>query len=257
MNIEGVEMQTFEGLRSLVRRLRGPGGCPWDQEQTHFSIKRHLLEETYEVLEAIDGGDPQALCEELGDILVQIIFHAQMAEEAGQFTMKDVLGGINRKLVKRHPHVFDGVSVETAQEVEERWDAIKRGERGGTSSLDRVPQELPALAYSQSVQDRAARIGFEWPSSEAALDKMVEEVREARLAATPREREEEIGDVLFALVSAVRQVGVHAESALQGANQKFYSRFISMETTAQREGRSLADLSLEEKLGLWEQVKGG
>ncbi len=255
MNIKDAEMQSWESLRSLVRRLRAPGGCPWDREQTHFSIKRNLLEETYEVLEAIDGGDPKALCEELGDILVQIAFHAHMAEEAGQFTMEDVLKGINEKLVKRHPHVFGDVKVETAQEVEERWDAIKRSERGGASSLDRAPQDLPALAYSQSIQDRAARTGFEWPSAEAALDKVVEEVGEIRLASTPEEREEEWGDVLFALVSAARQAGVHAESALRGANRKFYNRFISMERAAQDAGRSFASLSLEEKLNLWEQAK--
>jgi len=256
VNSEGIEMQTFQGLQSLVKRLRSPGGCPWDQEQTHSSIRRNLLEETYEVLEAIDGGDPKALCEELGDILVQIAFHVQMAEEAGHFTMEDVLGGINGKLVKRHPHVFGDVKVGSAEEVEERWDAIKRSERGGKSSLDRVPRDLPALAYSQSVQDRAARTGFEWPSLEASLDKLAEEVGEVSRTETPEDREEEMGDVLFALVSTARQMGIHAEVALQGANRKFYERFISMETAAQGQGRSFADISQAEKLELWERSKG-
>lgn len=255
MTQQDIPMDSFVGLRRLVERLRAPGGCPWDREQTHQSLKRNLLEETYEVLEAIDRGDMRGLSGELGDLLVLVTFMAEIGKDAGAFTLEDVLRHINSKLVKRHPHVFGDVEVSSARQVEERWDAMKRQERGGRSSLDRVPTDLPALAYSQAVQDRAARATFEWRELWGVLEKLGEELKELEDAPSDDEREAEFGDVLFVVVGAARKMGVHAESALRGANRRFYERFQLMEALCHERGRSLPDLSREEKLALWREAK--
>ena len=201
-------MSSFQSLVDIVERLRAPGGCPWDREQTHSSLKRNLLEECYEVLEAIDSEDPAALSEELGDLLVQVAFHADIAREAGHFTVADVLTRINDKLVRRHPHVFGDATVADAREVERNWERIKEAEkqrRGGRQSpVDGIPRDLPALTYAQLMQDRVGRAGFEWDDISGVLDKMAEEVEELRGAMTMEEKVHELGDLMFTMVNLSR-----------------------------------------------------
>ncbi|MBI4234000.1 MAG: nucleoside triphosphate pyrophosphohydrolase [Chloroflexi bacterium] len=250
------ELHTFQALQELVARLRAPGGCPWDREQTHSSLRRSLLEECYEAIEAMDEGDAQRLAEELGDILLQIAFHCQIAEEQGQFTYGDVFRRLNEKLVRRHPHVFGNVQVRDAREVEVNWEAIKREERGDTSLLGGAPRSMPALAYCQAISHRAARAGFEWEDLQGVLAKVAEELRELEEAQGQEERERELGDVLFSLVNVARWLGVDAESALRRANERFYRRFVHMEQTCRQRGVSFTALSMAEKEALWQQAKG-
>ena len=253
------QLSYFQTLVDIVERLRAPGGCPWDREQTHESLKRNLLEEAHEALEAIDGGDPAVLSEELGDLLVQIAFHADIAREAGQFEMGDVVERINRKLIRRHPHVFSDEKVADAREVERNWDRIKAEERAaaGTrkSPVDGIPASLPALAASQLMQDRVARAGFEWGDVSGVLDKISEEIEEFRRAESNAEKTHELGDILFALVNLSRWVDVHAEDVLRQANARFRRRYLGMEELAAGRGVDFESLSLEEKEGLWQEVK--
>ena len=218
------DMGRFQTLVEIVERLRAPGGCPWDREQTHQSLKRNLVEEAYETMEAIDQGNPQLLAEELGDLLVQVAFHADIAREAGEFEVSDVLAHINRKLVRRHPHVFGDSSVQDAREVERNWERIKAEEREARgepqSVVDGIPRDLPALAYAQLIQDRAARSGFEWEDIGGVLDNVSEEVEELRQAATPEEKVHEMGDLLFAMVNLARWLQVQAEDALRQGNRR-------------------------------------
>ncbi|MEE8466259.1 MAG: nucleoside triphosphate pyrophosphohydrolase, partial [Dehalococcoidia bacterium] len=191
-------MSTFQTLVDIVARLRAPGGCPWDREQTHNSLKRNLLEESYEVIEAIDSGDPDILSEELGDLIVQVAFHADIAREAGEFHIEDVLRQINNKLVRRHPHVFADGHAEDAREVERNWEQIKEQERQAKgqrkSPVEGIPNDLPALSYAQLMQDRVGKAGFEWDDVSGVLDKIVEEVAEFKAAVTPEEKAHELGD---------------------------------------------------------------
>jgi tetrapyrrole methylase family protein/MazG family protein len=192
------DIKRFDSLVEIVAYLRSPQGCPWDRKQTHASLREHLLEETYEVLEALDEANLKKLRSELGDLLMQIIFHAQMGKEAGEFGIEDVIEGINRKLISRHPHVFGSRQVKDAEEVLVHWEELKKKERQEKGSmLDGVPKAMPALAYSQSVQDRVARVGFDWPSDEGVLDKLVEEITEFKQSETKLKRDEEFGDILF------------------------------------------------------------
>ena len=251
----------FQSLIDIVARLRGPGGCPWDAEQTHESLKRNLLEECYETLEAIDDGDPGELAEELGDILVQVAFHADIARAAGDFDIADVLAAINRKLIRRHPHVFADGSASDARQVERNWEQLKADERRQAgqpepSAMDSVPAALPALSAAQLIQDRAARFGFDWDDAGGVLDKLVEEIGEFRDAATDEERLDEFGDVLFALVNVARWSGIQAEDALRQANAKFRNRYRVMERLASDRGQDFAKLSLGEKEALWQEAKG-
>ena len=251
----------FQSLIDIVARLRGPGGCPWDAEQTHESLKRNLLEECYETLEAIDAGKPAELADELGDILVQVAFHADIARAAGEFDIADVLTAINRKLIRRHPHVFGDANASDARQVERNWEQLKAEERRQAgkpepSAMDSVPAALPALSAAQLIQDRAARFGFDWDEADGVLDKLVEEIGEFRAAATDAERLDEFGDVLFALVNVARWSGIQAEDALRQANGKFRSRYRIMERLASERGLDFAGLSLEEKEGLWQEAKG-
>ena len=251
----------FQSLIDIVARLRGPGGCPWDAEQTHESLKRNLLEECYETLEAIDDGDPGELAEELGDILVQVAFHADIARAAGDFDIADVLAAINRKLIRRHPHVFADGSASDARQVERNWEQLKADERRQAgqpepSAMDSVPAALPALSAAQLIQDRAARFGFDWDDVGGVLDKLVEEIGEFRDAATDEERLDEFGDVLFALVNVARWSGIQAEDALRQANAKFRNRYRVMERLASDRGQDFAKLSLGEKEALWQEAKG-
>lgn len=258
-------MGEFQSLVDVVARLRGPGGCPWDAEQTHESLKRNLLEECYETLEAIDAGEPLELAEELGDILVQVAFHADIARQAGQFDIADVLTAINRKLIRRHPHVFadgNGASDGTigARQVERNWEQLKAEERRQAgkpepSAMDSVPAALPALTAAQLMQDRAARFGFDWDDMGGVLDKLVEEIGEFRAAGTPEERADEFGDVLFALVNLARWSGIHAEDALRQANGKFRSRYHAMERLASERDQDFAALPLDDKETLWQEAK--
>ncbi len=247
--------QGFSTLLDIIARLRAPDGCPWDREQTHVSLKPNLLEECYEALEAIDEADDRKLCEELGDILMQVALHSQMGREDGQFSMGDVLRSINTKLTRRHPHVFGDVKVSGSRDVMANWEAIKREEKGTASVLDGLPKGMPALAFSQAMQRRAARVGFDWKEIEGAIDKLSEEVQELRESATHEERVREFGDMLFALVNVARWMNVESEEALHMASRRFQRRFQHMEETCRKRGIVLASLPLEEQDRLWEQAK--
>ena len=253
---EHEELGTFDAFLDIVARLRAPDGCPWDREQTHTSLTRYLLEECHEALEAIDAGDPRRLTEELGDVLLQVGLHAQIGADEDAFTIRDVLFAINSKLVRRHPHVFGELTVSGASQVEANWEALKREERGDDASvLDGVPSSLPALAHSQTVQGRAARLGFDWPDMAGVLDKVREELDEFDSARTREELEHELGDVLAALVNVGRKLGIDSETALRKGNARFRQRFQYMERTAHSRGRELKDLPLAEQEELWQEAK--
>lgn len=254
--------ELFMELVEIMARLRGENGCPWDREQTSESIKPYLVEETYEVLEAIDERDPAKLREELGDLMLQIVFHAQMAEEAGSFSIADVLAGINEKLVRRHPHVFGAVKAETAQEVLFNWEQIKKAERqkaqGHASLLDGVPRELPALLRAHRLQEKASRIGFDWKEAREVLLKVEEEFAELRTAMEGRAAEQveaELGDLLFSLVNLSRFLAVNPEEALRKTIARFIARFRYIEEELSRRGRSLREASLQEMDALWAEAK--
>lgn len=249
-------MESFDALVEIIARLRRPDGCPWDREQTHLTVKNNLLEEAYEVVEAIDEGDTQKLCEELGDLLMQVVFHAQIATEDGNFTMDDAVRRINEKLVRRHPHVFGEGQARDADEVITTWERIKREEgKGSESILSGVPRDMPALAYSQAVQRRAARVGFDWEDPEDILDKLAEEVGEVKKAADHRQMVREFGDLLFTLANIARRLSIDLEPALRGANERFRRRFAHMERVCQERGVPLSSLPLEEQDALWEEAK--
>jgi len=251
----------FTELLAVMRRLRDPDkGCPWDLEQTHASLRYTLLEETYETLEAIDSGVPARQVEELGDLLLQVIFHAQIGADEGQYTIDDVVRHLIDKLVRRHPHIFGASAAKTATEVIGQWERIKAQERKAKgeserSMLDGVPKAMPSLAYAQAVQARAARAGFDWDDGRGAIDALAEEVAELRAESDPRRREEELGDVLFGLVAVARRMGIEAEDALRGANARFHLRFSRMEATLRERGETLAALPEPERLRRWERAK--
>jgi tetrapyrrole methylase family protein/MazG family protein len=224
-------------------------------EQTHSSLKRNLLEESYEALEAIDSGDPSKLSEELGDVLVQVAFHCQIAEEAGTFQAADVIQKINDKLVRRHPHVFADATASDAREVEQQWEKLKEAEGTRRSRVEGIPKDLPALAAAQLTQDRVARDGFEWDDISGVLDKVSEEVEELKQANTDAERASEFGDLLLALVNLGRWMGIHAEDALRQANTRFTERYQLMEEAARQQDTRLRDLTLDQKEALWQQAK--
>jgi tetrapyrrole methylase family protein/MazG family protein len=249
------DLRRFDGLHHVVWRLHAPGGCPWDLEQTHLSLRPHLLEESYEALEAIDSGDLARLTEELGDVLLQVMMHAAVAERLGEFSLGDVLEHIARKLIRRHPHVFGDVVAASAEEVQQNWDVLKKAEKPGVSILDGVPVSLPALAASQSIQGRARRVGFDWPDIEGPLEKLQEEVAEFARAGDAAEREDEFGDILFVVANIGQRLGVDAEQALRGANAKFRRRFAAVEALAAAEGTDLTDLDLPGLDALWDRAK--
>jgi len=249
-------LNQFDTLVDIVARLRGPGGCPWDREQTHASLREALLEECYEVLEALDEGDAKRLGEELGDLLMQVVLHAQIAAEAAEFELGDIIRSINSKLVQRHPHVFGSLKVKDAGEVLINWEALKKKEREtGTSMLANVPKQLPALSYSQDIQSRVARVGFDWEDIEGIIDKLAEEVSEFQQADSQEKRAREFGDLLFTLVNMARRLGVDSESALREANKRFYRRFAYMEEVCRQRGVNFGDLSFDEQNALWEEAK--
>lgn len=251
------QASSLESFQDTIAHLRAPDGCPWDREQTHQSLRATLLEETYEVLTALDTDDMDALCEELGDLLLQILLHAQIAVEEGDFSLAQVIEKINAKIRRRHPHVFGDMVVSGTEEVLHNWEELKREERGeaGGSILGNVPPTLPALAQAQSYQRRVAGVGFDWPDVEGVVAKVAEEVEELRRASNAVKREEELGDLLFSLVNLARWLGVDAESALRAANARFARRFAAMEDLCRQRGLHLAELSLAELDALWEEVK--
>ncbi|RLC94206.1 MAG: nucleoside triphosphate pyrophosphohydrolase [Chloroflexi bacterium] len=246
---------SFDTLVDIIASLRGPQGCPWDRKQSHSSLKQHLVEECYEVLEAIDQENHRKLAEELGDVLMQIVLHAQIAAEEGKFSIADVLRQINNKLVHRHPHVFGKAKVKDAQEVAHNWEELKREEREGESLLSSLPKTMPALAYSQAIQRRAASVGFDWKQADDVIKKLAEEIKELQQASNQEERAREFGDLLFALVNVARWLDVDAEEALRLSNQRFYQRFRCMEETCRERGVSLSSLPLEQQDQLWEEAK--
>jgi tetrapyrrole methylase family protein/MazG family protein len=250
------DLSQFATLVDIIARLRGPDGCPWDRKQTHASLRECLLEECYEVLEALDEGDSRRLSVELGDLLMQVVLHAQIAGEAGEFELGDVIGSINTKLIHRHPHVFGHVKVRDADEVLVNWEALKKQERKKNAyMLGSVPRDMPALAYSQEVQGRVARVGFDWQDDEGVIDKLVEEIEEFRQAESKQQRESEFGDLLFTLANIARRQGIDLESALRQASRRFYKRFTRMEELCRKRGLSFDKLSFDEQNKLWEEVK--
>jgi tetrapyrrole methylase family protein/MazG family protein len=253
---EEPDLSRFDTLVAIIARLRGPDGCPWDRKQSHASLRESLLEECYEVLEALDEGDSRRLSVELGDLLMQVVLHAQIASEAGKFELGDVISSINNKLIHRHPHVFGRVEVRDADEVLVNWEALKKKERQKDASmLDGVPGDMPALAYSQEVQGRVARVGFDWQDDEGVIDKLAEEVAEFRQAESKQQRESEFGDLLFTLANIARRQGIDLESALRQANRRFYRRFARMEELCRKRSIDFAELSFDEQNRLWEEVK--
>jgi len=255
--------EKFQKLVDIMARLRGPGGCPWDREQTFDTIKPYTLEETYEVLDAIDRRDWPGLAEELGDFLLQAVFYAQMAAEANLFSIDDALEAINRKLVRRHPHVFGEGSAETAGDVKRIWGEIKTAEKkekgkGDDSLLAGVPRALPALVEAQQIASRAAGVGFDWENADQVIDKLHEELAEfdqARRAAAQEELENELGDMLFVLVNLARFVQVDPEQALRRTNAKFRERFGYVERKLAERGRTPAESNIEEMEALWQEAK--
>ena len=250
----------FDQLLSIMRKLRGPGGCPWDAEQTHESLTRYLLEETYEVIEAIESKSDEHLKEELGDLLLQPIFHAVIAEEAGQFDIYDVIRTLCEKLVRRHPHVFGDFEISDSNAQIENWERIKKEEKGPerTSALSGVPPHLPALLKAQKITEKASRVGFDWNHSDQIFAKVMEELHEfeeAWAGGNPERMEDELGDLLFAIVNLGRFLSLNPEEALRKTICRFQKRFSYVEDTLNKQGRNLSDATLEEMDILWEQVK--
>jgi len=253
---EKISPDDFSELKEVIDRLRSPGGCPWDRKQTHDSLRPYLVEECYEVLQALEKDAPDKLCEELGDLLLQIMLHARISDEHGEFDIGDVYRKITEKLIRRHPHVFGNKTVQDVKEVELSWESLKKEERHEEESLlSGVPVEMPALTYSQSVQRRVASVGFDWDKEEGVIDKLVEEVNELRQAQNRDEKAKEFGDILFTLVNFARKMDIDAEMALRGANRRFYERFTYMEKLCKERGIDLAGLTLEEQDRLWNEAK--
>jgi tetrapyrrole methylase family protein/MazG family protein len=252
----------FLDLVALMAKLRGPDGCPWDQKQTPESLKPFLVEECYEVIDAIDEGSPAKVKEELGDLLFQIIFHARIAEERGSFTISDVIAGNIEKMVRRHPHVFGDARISTDKEVIVKWEEIKKKEKGyeeRKSILEGVPRNLPSLLRAHSLQERAARVGFDWNHIDEALPKLDEEIAEFKESLTKEDSasvEEELGDIFFMLVNVSRFLGVNPEDALRKTISKFISRFRYIEEHAADAGKTLNQMTLDEMEQLWQEAKG-
>lgn len=257
------DLGDFSAAEAITRRLRLPGGCPWDREQTHDSLRRYLLEEAYEVLEAIDNRDSENLKEELGDLLYQVFIHAQIADEEGLFDIHDVIRGINEKMIRRHPHVFADAEADSSAAVTENWEAIKKQEKGTASfseAMDQIPESFTALMKADKIQSRAKKAGFDWDAPLPALDKVAEETQEVREVLTDSAEngvhlKEEVGDLLFAVVNTARLCGIDSEEALREANAKFVRRFKTMEHLAGERGKSLTDYTLDGLEELWQQAK--
>lgn len=248
----------FDELVEIMARLRGPDGCPWDREQTHDSLSRHVIEETYELVEAIEHGDDKHLKEELGDLLLQIVFHAQIAADRNAFTIDEVVADLNEKLKRRHPHIFAEAEAETPADVSRVWEEIKREDEGKykESRLEGIPGSLPALLRAGKVQKRMVAVGFDWEADEDVLEALNDEAGEFKQALRGEgDIREEIGDILFMLVNVARRLGIEPETALRAATAKAENRFRFMEREADRKGLKLEDMTLEEQDRLWEEAK--
>jgi len=249
-------LNQFATLVEIIARLRAPDGCPWDRKQTHISLRGNLLEECYEVLEALDDRDAGKLCDELGDLLMQVVLHTQIASEAGEFDLGDVAKGINTKLIHRHPHIFGSLKVKDAEEVALNWEILKQEERGKeTSLLASIPHHMPALAYAQEIQRRATQGSFAQEDTDDIMNKLAEEVRQFKLDGSQEERARKFGDLLFTLANIARRLGVDLEAALREANRLFYRRLCYMEEVCRQRGLSLSELSFDEQNALWEEAK--
>jgi tetrapyrrole methylase family protein/MazG family protein len=251
-------VQALRDMLEVVEALRAPDGCPWDREQTHLSLRPYLLEETYELLEAIEGGSSDDVSEELGDILLQVFMHHAIAQEAGEFSIADVAEHVTAKMVHRHPHVFGDVEVAGADQVLANWEGLKNKEKrkqGRLSALEGAPKTLPALAWALSLQKRAARVGFDWRDTDGVLDKVAEEARELTQEDDRQRQEEELGDLLFALVNLARHIKVNPEDALRSSGRRFQRRFEQMEDAAREQRTDVREMSSEELDKLWEQAK--
>jgi tetrapyrrole methylase family protein/MazG family protein len=253
---------SFEKLLSLMNVLRSEKGCPWDREQTRQSLKPFMIEETYEVLEAIDHGETGPIMEELGDLLFQVVFHAQIAQELGEFSMEDIIQTLSQKMVRRHPHVFGQVKATTSQEVLVNWEAIKRKENKGSSRrrsvLEGVPALLPALLSAYRLQEKASRVGFDWEEINQVIDKVKEECKELRQAIEEKDKDrqdQEFGDLFFALVNLARFLDIHPEEALRKTNRRFTQRFQHVEQRLAEQGKDPQEASLTEMDALWEEAK--
>ena len=246
----------FKTLVDIVAKLRAPDGCPWDRKQTHQSLRATFLQECYEVLAALDSGDSAELCEELGDLMLHIVLQAQIAAEAGEFEIADSLRSISEKIVSRHPHVFGDKEVKDVAEVSHNWVRLKQAEKGTDESmLAGVPREMPALGYSQEIQNRVAQVGFDWDEDEGVIDKLAEEVNEFHKAENAERQAEEFGDLLFTLANIARRLNIDLEAALRETNQRFYRRFAHMEEVCRQRGVNISDLSFGEQNTLWEEAK--
>jgi tetrapyrrole methylase family protein/MazG family protein len=249
------DIERVAALVDVVRQLRAPDGCPWDREQTHASLRATMLEEAYEVLEAIDEKSMPKLREELGDVLLQVLMQSAIAEETDEFTLGEVADTVREKLVRRHPHVFGSTVVSGSDEVVRNWEALKAKEYGRESALDGVQRSLPALQWAWSIQLRTASVGLGWPDVGGALDKIREELEELRQASTVEEREAEFGDLLFTMVNVARKLGINPEDALRGTTGRFEARFRMMEQAARADGLALKDLPIDELDRYWEAAK--
>ena len=262
MSKELCDTAKWQELVEIMSRLRGENGCPWDKEQNHDSLKRYLVEETYEVVDAIDRRNDADFCDELGDLLLQVVFHAQIAAEEGRFTIDDVVSGISNKMIRRHPHIFGEAKAEDSAQVLSMWEAIKAQERsteGGKSEkrgLMKINQNMPSLMMAQKVQDKAARVGFDWPDISGPEAKLQEEIQELQAAKTQEERLDELGDVLFATVNLARFLDIDAEEALRHTVKKFVNRFTYIEQNMEAVGLQWGEASLVELDRLWDEAKG-
>lgn len=259
LDFEYKKYYVFEDLVRIIKLLRGEGGCPWDREQTHESIRRNFIEETYEACEAIDEMNPEHLKEELGDVLTQVVFHADMEDDAGNFNIDDVCDRICQKLILRHPHVFSDAKVSGSGDVLKNWDEIKRIEKGQNthySELDSVARSLPSLWRAEKLQKKAAKVGFDWPDVNGALDKLSEEVEELKIAISADSNSaEELGDVLFSAVNVARFIKADPESSLSSTCEKFIARFRYIEETAAANNKNLNEMTLKDMDVLWEKSK--
>lgn len=260
-NFEFKESYDFYDLVRIMKALRGEGGCPWDAEQTHESIKKNFIEETYEVIEAINKENPELLCEELGDVLLQVVFHAEMEDEKKVFNMDDVTDGICKKLIERHPHVFGEVKVDGTDDVLNNWDTIKRNKKGQktqSEAMQFIPRELPALMRATKIQEKAKKAGFDWDNIDDVFSKLDEEVEELKTAfksGVKKDINEELGDVLFSVVNLSRFLSLDAEEALTLSNDKFISRYTKVENLAKERNIDMKNSSLEELDKLWDEAK--
>lgn len=256
------KVYTFEELMNIIRQLRNKeGGCPWDMEQTHESLKNCMIEEAYETVEAINNSDMENLCEELGDVLLQVAMHSAIAEEKSEFTMEDVIANECKKMINRHPHVFGNLDVKDSETVVKNWDEIKKQEKNHqntSESIMSIPKALPANIRAEKVQKKAAKVGFDFESYEQVLDKVyeeLEELKEAKKIGNMEHIEEEFGDILFTLVNLARFLGLNTENSLTNATNKFINRFVRVECLAEKEGKHLSDLSAMELDALWGRIK--